>query len=172
MPGASLACRARFPIAQATAAIRRLLFPRAAGSAGDDRRAGRWRIDPGNPEADQAAWNRSIATCCRENAGGHCATQCANAPTCCEKLADLTTTPEDKSTWVRQLADTVSATVQAGGIPMASQRLEALFQRLQSEKAAPDLVAYVKFRFLSADYGTADAAAGRFGLRGQSSRNG
>jgi thiol-disulfide isomerase/thioredoxin len=70
-----------------------------------------------------------------------------------EKLAGKTTTAEDKSTWIRQLADTVSAAVQSGGFPDGIQRLETLYKRLETEKAAPDLVSYVKFRFLSADYG-------------------
>jgi thiol-disulfide isomerase/thioredoxin len=70
-----------------------------------------------------------------------------------EKLADKAETPEEKTTWIRQLADTVSAAVQAGGFPDGVQRLEALYKRLATEQAAPDLVSYVKFRFLSADYG-------------------
>ena len=70
-----------------------------------------------------------------------------------EKLADKANTPEEKITWIRQLADTVSAAVQAGGFPDGIQRLEALYKRLETEKAAPDLLSYVKFRFLSADYG-------------------
>ena len=69
-----------------------------------------------------------------------------------EQLAGKATTPEDQATWLRQLADTVSAAVQGGGYPDGIQRLDALCQRLETEKAAPDIVAYVKFRFLSADY--------------------
>ncbi len=69
-----------------------------------------------------------------------------------EKLADKATAAEDKTTWIRQLADTVSAAVQSGGFPDGIQRLEALYKRLETEKAAPDLVSYVKFRYLSADY--------------------
>ena len=70
-----------------------------------------------------------------------------------EKLADKANTPEEKITWIRQLADTVSAAVQAGGFPAGVERLEALYKRLETEQAAADLVSYVKFRFLSADYG-------------------
>ncbi len=69
-----------------------------------------------------------------------------------EKLAGKATTPEDQATWLRQLADTVSAAVQGRAYPDGIQRLDALCQRLETEKAAPDIVAYVKFRFLSADY--------------------
>ena len=70
-----------------------------------------------------------------------------------EQLADKAATPEEKVTWIRQLADTVSAAVQAGGFPEGVQRLETLCKRLEADKAAIDLVSYVKFRFLAADYG-------------------
>jgi thiol-disulfide isomerase/thioredoxin len=70
-----------------------------------------------------------------------------------EQLASKATAAEDQATWIRQLADTVSAAVQGGGYPDGIQRLETLCKRLETEKAAPDLVAYVKFRFLQADYG-------------------
>ncbi|MHB0956186.1 MAG: redoxin domain-containing protein [Pirellulaceae bacterium] len=71
-----------------------------------------------------------------------------------EKLASKATGPEEEATWIRQLADTVSAAVQSGFYPDGIQRLDALCRRLEAEKAAPDLVAYVQFRFLSADYGS------------------
>jgi thiol-disulfide isomerase/thioredoxin len=69
-----------------------------------------------------------------------------------EKLAGKATTPEDQATWLRQLADAVSAAVQGRAYPDGIQRLDALCQRLEAEKAAPDIVACVKFRFLSANY--------------------
>jgi thiol-disulfide isomerase/thioredoxin len=70
-----------------------------------------------------------------------------------EQLAEKSTTPEDKVTWIRQLADTVSAAVQAGGFPDGIGRLETLYERLKTDQAAPELMAYVRFRFLTADYG-------------------
>ena len=69
-----------------------------------------------------------------------------------EKLADKATTPRTRPLGSRQLADTVSAAVQSGGFPDGITRWNTLCKRLESEKAAPDLVSYVKFRFLSADY--------------------
>ena len=55
--------------------------------------------------------------------------------------------------WIRQLADTVSAAAQTGGYPDGIERLETLTKRLEEQKAAPDLIAYVKFRYLTAEYG-------------------
>ena len=46
----------------------------------------------------------------------------------------------------------------AGGrFPDGIQRLEAIYKRLETEQAAADLVSYVKFRFLSADYAYSQA---------------
>ncbi len=72
-----------------------------------------------------------------------------------EKLVKSVTTPEDKAMWVRQLADTLSASVQVGGMPGTLERLEALSNELQATHAAPELAAYVRFVFLSADYSQA-----------------
>ncbi len=70
-----------------------------------------------------------------------------------EKLAATATTPADQATWVRQLADTVSAAVQAGGYPQGVKRIESMCERLKKQKADEDLIAYVQFRYLSARYG-------------------
>ncbi len=69
-----------------------------------------------------------------------------------DKLAKNAKDAEEKATWVRQLADTVSAAVQSGGYPDGIKRLEALQGNLQKEKDDPNLVAYVQFRCLSAQY--------------------
>jgi len=53
-----------------------------------------------------------------------------------EKLVKVVTAPEDKAVWVRQLAETLSASVQTGGIPGGIQRLEALYQGLQAENGS------------------------------------
>lgn len=70
-----------------------------------------------------------------------------------ERLADLASVEEDRKMWIRQLADTVSAAVQMGGFPEGIERMEALVERLQQKGSSNELVGYVKFRSLSADYG-------------------
>jgi thiol-disulfide isomerase/thioredoxin len=68
------------------------------------------------------------------------------------KLADNAKDAAEKATWIRQLADTVSAAVQSGGYPDGIKRLESLEEDLQSKKADKTLIAYVKFRSISAAY--------------------
>jgi len=70
-----------------------------------------------------------------------------------EKLANLATNDEERATWLHQLADTVSAAVQSGGYPDGVTRLANLYQRLANDKADQALIAYVRFRHLSAEYG-------------------
>jgi thiol-disulfide isomerase/thioredoxin len=68
------------------------------------------------------------------------------------KLADKAKDAEEKATWIRQLADTVSAAVQSGGYPDGIKRLQTLEENLKDKKADTNLIAYVKFRSLSAGY--------------------
>lgn len=70
-----------------------------------------------------------------------------------EGLTKAAQTDEERAVWVRQLADTVSAAVQTGAFPDGLQRLEKLMTRLSAEKQGKEQLAYVKFRFLSAEYG-------------------
>jgi len=77
-----------------------------------------------------------------------------------ERLVGLVTSPEDKVMWTRQLAETVSAAVQAGGFPDGLARLDALYQRLAAEPADLNLVSYVRFRYLMADYSLAQQSPG------------
>ncbi len=76
-----------------------------------------------------------------------------------ERLAAESTKAEDRTAWIRQLADTVSAAVQTGGYAKGVKRLEALWQRLEKE-ADTSLAAYVRFRQLAAEYGLAVQAKG------------
>ena len=69
------------------------------------------------------------------------------------KLVGRAKTLEDRQTWVRQFADTVSAAVQTGQYPSGVQRLGSMIRQLESEKAGDDLIAYVKFRHMTAEYG-------------------
>lgn len=69
-----------------------------------------------------------------------------------EELSRNAASPEDKAQWMRQLADTVSAAAQSGGYPAGVERLKQLCERLSKDGADSDLMAYVKFRMLTADY--------------------
>lgn len=69
-----------------------------------------------------------------------------------EKLASEATTEEDRIMWYKQVADTVSAATQSGGYPEGIQRLATLYQQLESAKATPQVLAYVKYRQMLADY--------------------
>lgn len=70
-----------------------------------------------------------------------------------EQLVQRASSDKDRQTWVRQFADTVSAAVQTGGYPEGVARLKAMSSQLTRDKANSDLQAYVKFRFLTAEYG-------------------
>ena len=69
-----------------------------------------------------------------------------------EKIAEGASL-EDRATWLRQLADMISAAVQSGTYPEGAKRLESLFEKLQKDEAGRELAPYVKFRHLTADYG-------------------
>ena len=70
-----------------------------------------------------------------------------------EQIAEQAGNPDDRAMWLRQLADTVSAAVQSGEYPDGVERLAALFEKLQKSEKDRELVAYVRFRQLMADYG-------------------
>lgn len=59
---------------------------------------------------------------------------------------------DDRTQWIRQLADTVSAAVQTGSYSGGVDRLQGLYEKLDQD-GAKDLAGYVKFRFLTAGYG-------------------
>ena len=69
------------------------------------------------------------------------------------KIITASKNPEEKSSWIRQFADTVSAAVQAGVYPEGLQQLKSLGVQV-SQAEGPDK-AYVQFRLLSASYGEA-----------------
>ena len=76
----------------------------------------------------------------------------AAAPICSEQIAAAAKTADDRGMWLRQLADMISAAVQAGTCPDGAERLKALFEKLQKSDADKNLAAYVKFRQLTAAY--------------------
>ena len=69
-----------------------------------------------------------------------------------EGLASSAKSQIDREQWVRQMADTVSAAAQSGTFDNGVKRLQSLEGRLGKSKDAEDLVAYVKFRRMSAEY--------------------
>ncbi len=69
-----------------------------------------------------------------------------------EQIADAAKTPEDRSMWLRQLADMISAAVQSGTCTDGADRLKKLFEKAQKNDADKALVGYVKFRQLTASY--------------------
>ncbi|MCO6456439.1 MAG: redoxin domain-containing protein [Pirellulaceae bacterium] len=69
------------------------------------------------------------------------------------KLADAAEGTEEYENWLRQLADTVSAAVQSGQYAGGVERLNKLYEQLETAGKPKELLAYVKFRTLTAEYG-------------------
>ncbi len=59
---------------------------------------------------------------------------------------------KERSQWVRQMADTVSAAVQSGTYPKGSERMKRLAAALEKNKSDLDLAAYVEFRAMTSEY--------------------
>jgi thiol-disulfide isomerase/thioredoxin len=70
-----------------------------------------------------------------------------------EQIAQKVDDPKDRGLWLRQLADTVSAAIQAGAYPDGAKRLEALSERLRKSDEDKDVAAHVKYLQLTAEYG-------------------
>ena len=68
------------------------------------------------------------------------------------QIADAAKNTDDRSMWLRQLADMISAAVQSGTCPDGAERLKSLFEKLQKNNADKNLAAYVRFRQLTAGY--------------------
>jgi thiol-disulfide isomerase/thioredoxin len=60
---------------------------------------------------------------------------------------------KDRPQWIRQFADTLSAAAQTGSYPAGVDKLKAMVDKLQNGPDDSLLLPYVKFRFLTADYG-------------------
>lgn len=69
-----------------------------------------------------------------------------------EKIVGQASTKEERATWTRQFADSVSAAVQAGDYPGGIARLKKVVADLARDKRRVELVPYVKFQYLTADY--------------------
>jgi hypothetical protein len=68
-----------------------------------------------------------------------------------ERIAALTQ-GDDRETWIKQYAETVSAAVQSGGFPEGTKRLKGLTAQLAKESGQENLVVFVGFRALQTDY--------------------
>lgn len=63
--------------------------------------------------------------------------------------------PDERAMWYRQLADTISASVQSGAFPDGVKRLQALFDKLAKAGEPKAIVAHVRFAQMAAEYGLA-----------------
>jgi peroxiredoxin len=69
-----------------------------------------------------------------------------------EKLAQQAQTAADRAMWYQQIADTLSAAAQSGSGPNGVKRLESLHESLQKAKADKAILAYVRFRTITAEH--------------------
>jgi thiol-disulfide isomerase/thioredoxin len=70
-----------------------------------------------------------------------------------EQLAENASTKEERDTWIRQFADSISAAAQSGGYPEGVERLKKLSEKLAQNSPGSDLAAHATFAYLSAEYG-------------------
>lgn len=69
-----------------------------------------------------------------------------------EKLLQAASKIENRDSYTRQFADSVSAAVQSGSYPEGVERMKKLAEGLASEPSNAKLAAYVMWRYLTADY--------------------
>jgi thiol-disulfide isomerase/thioredoxin len=79
-----------------------------------------------------------------------------------EQIANSSVAPADRAQWIRSLAESISAGVQAGTLPDGITRLKTLYEQLSQEKGSEDVAAYVRFRQLTSQYNEALQAGGDF----------
>lgn len=68
-----------------------------------------------------------------------------------EQIAEATGVQE-RETWIRQLAESISAATLGGSLPDGVARLKALAEKLVKNSSDDELVAFVEYRYLQADY--------------------
>jgi thiol-disulfide isomerase/thioredoxin len=61
---------------------------------------------------------------------------------------------KDRAQWIRQFADAVSAAAQTGMYPTGVDKLQTMLETVQNNPADTALVPYVKYRYLTAGYGS------------------
>src|SRR5262245_284947 len=59
---------------------------------------------------------------------------------------------DDRALWIKQYAETVSAAIAADAFPEGIRRLQTLLASVSQQPEADELVPYVKFRILTAEY--------------------
>ncbi len=69
-----------------------------------------------------------------------------------EQLVEVSSEAGQKTEWLKQLADTVSAAVQANEYPEGNDRLQKLIEKLSKDEAGDELIGYVRYRQLLAGY--------------------
>jgi thiol-disulfide isomerase/thioredoxin len=69
-----------------------------------------------------------------------------------EKLAEDSAKQSEREIWIRQFADTVSAAYQSGAYPQGVQRMRSMLGNLKSGRDSEDLIAFLTFRYYTADY--------------------
>lgn len=69
-----------------------------------------------------------------------------------EKLVAESDRPADRTTWIRQFADTVSAAAQTGDYPGGVRRMNDFIKKLGSVDVPENEIAYVVFRAVTADH--------------------
>jgi len=74
-----------------------------------------------------------------------------------QKIIDRAKTAEERNTWSRQLADSLSAAMQMGKLPDGEKRLQALMEKARRD-SNQNLAAYVQIRLLTAAYAQAISA--------------
>lgn len=60
---------------------------------------------------------------------------------------------KDRTQWIRQFSDSMTAAAQTGNYPAGVEKLKAMVEKLEKNPEDAVLVPYVKFRLLTADYG-------------------
>jgi thiol-disulfide isomerase/thioredoxin len=60
---------------------------------------------------------------------------------------------KDRTQWIRQFSDSMTAAAQTGNYPAGVEKLKAMVEKLEKNPDDAILVPYVKFRLLTADYG-------------------
>jgi thiol-disulfide isomerase/thioredoxin len=60
---------------------------------------------------------------------------------------------KDRTQWIRQFSDSMTAAAQTGNYPAGVEKLKAMVEKLEKNPEDAVLVPYAKFRLLTADYG-------------------
>lgn len=70
-----------------------------------------------------------------------------------ERIAKQASTIEERTAWTKQFADSINAAIQSGDYPDGISRLKKSVAELSRDDELQSLVPYVKFQYLTAEYG-------------------